>query len=42
MLFSVFVFAGIILIGICGLLLDKAVGLLERGIERQWGIVPKE
>ncbi|MDF2714212.1 MAG: binding-protein-dependent transport system inner rane component [Paenibacillus sp.] len=36
------VFAGIILIGICGLLLDKAVGLLERGIERQWGIAPKE
>ncbi|GAA3404280.1 ABC transporter permease [Paenibacillus hodogayensis] len=31
------VFAGIICIGLCGLLLDKAVGLLERWIERQWG-----
>lgn len=32
------VFSGIILIGLCGLLLDKGVWLLERWMERQWGI----
>ncbi|WP_409300101.1 ABC transporter permease [Peribacillus sp. SCS-155] len=31
------VLAGIIFIGISGLLLDKAVGLFERWIQRQWG-----
>ncbi len=36
------VLAGIILIGMCGLLLDKAVRLLESWIEKQWGIVPKQ
>lgn len=35
------VFAGIIFIGVCGLLLDRLVGLLERGIERQWGFPAK-
>lgn len=35
------VLAGIILIGLCGLLLDKGIRLCERWIERQWGIVPK-
>lgn len=32
------VFAGIIFIGVCGLLLDRLVRLLERWIERQWGM----
>lgn len=32
------VFAGIIFIGLSGLLLDRGVRLLERWIERQWGI----
>lgn len=36
------VFAGIILIGVCGLLLDKAVGWLERRIERLWGVAHKD
>lgn len=36
------VFAGIILIGVCGLLLDQAVSLLERWIERQWGMARNE
>lgn len=31
------VLAGIIFIGISGLLLDKAVGLFERWVEKQWG-----
>lgn len=35
------VLAGIIFIGICGLLLDKMIGLLERWIEKQWGVVHK-
>lgn len=33
------VFAGIVLIGLCGLLLDRFVRWLERRIERQWGMV---
>jgi NitT/TauT family transport system permease protein len=32
-----FVLAGIIFIGICGLLLDKAIGLFERWVDKQWG-----
>lgn len=32
------VLAGIILIGISGFLLDKAIGLLEKWIEKQWGM----
>lgn len=32
------VLAGIIIIGVCGLLLDKGVRLLERWIEKQWGM----
>ncbi|NLM36099.1 MAG: ABC transporter permease [Clostridiales bacterium] len=32
------VFAGIIIIGVLGLLLDRLVGLLESRIKRQWGI----
>ncbi|WP_042352062.1 ABC transporter permease [Bacillus massiliigorillae] len=31
------VLAGIIFIGVSGLLLDKAVGLFERWVEKQWG-----
>ncbi|CAG7657482.1 ABC transporter permease [Paenibacillus allorhizosphaerae] len=34
-----FVLAGIIFIGLCGLLLDRLIGLLENGINKQWGIV---
>jgi NitT/TauT family transport system permease protein len=36
------VLAGIIIIGLCGLLLDKAVRLLERRIEKQWGMVTND
>jgi len=36
------VFAGIIFIGICGLLLDKLIRLFERWIEKKWGIVTKQ
>ncbi|MFG6115388.1 ABC transporter permease [Halobacillus sp. MO56] len=36
------VLAGIIFIGVCGLLLDKAIRLFERWIEKQWGIVPND
>ena len=36
------VLAGIILIGFCGLLLDKAVRLLEKSIEQQWGMVAND
>lgn len=36
------VLAGIIFIGITGLLLDKAIKLFEKWIERQWGILPNE
>lgn len=32
------VLAGIILIGISGLLLDRAIGLIERWIEKKWGM----
>ncbi|WP_248923898.1 ABC transporter permease [Paenibacillus hamazuiensis] len=32
------VLAGIIFIGLCGLLLDRSIRLLERWINRQWGI----
>lgn len=32
------VLAGIILIGISGLLLDRMIGLLEKWIEKQWGM----
>jgi len=35
------VLAGIIIIGICGLLLDKGVRLLERWVEIQWGMASK-
>jgi NitT/TauT family transport system permease protein len=37
-----FVLAGIIFIGLCGLLLDQCVRLLERRMERKWGIINKE
>ncbi|WP_342526485.1 ABC transporter permease [Chryseomicrobium sp. FSL W7-1435] len=33
-----FVMAGIVFIGVLGLLLDKVVGVFERWINRQWGI----
>ncbi|WP_411842318.1 ABC transporter permease [Salinicoccus sp. HZC-1] len=33
------VLAGIILIGISGLLLDRMIGLLEKWIEKQWGML---
>ncbi|WP_087972088.1 ABC transporter permease [Oceanobacillus rekensis] len=36
------VVAGIIFIGICGLLLDKGIRLLERWIEKQWGVSPND
>ncbi|MCR4437183.1 MAG: ABC transporter permease [Clostridiales bacterium] len=36
------VLAGIIFIGILGLLLDKAIRVLEKWIGRNWGIVPNE
>ncbi|WP_174616086.1 ABC transporter permease [Virgibacillus ihumii] len=36
------VLAGIILIGICGLLLDKGIRLLERLIEKRWGMTVSE
>lgn len=36
------VLAGIIFIGISGLLLDKAIGILEKLIGKNWGIVPNE
>ncbi|MEJ8545206.1 ABC transporter permease [Brevibacillus borstelensis] len=36
------VLAGIILIGICGLLLDKAVRLFEGWIEKQWGAAVRQ
>lgn len=32
------VLAGIIFIGVSGLLLDRLIRLLERGIEKQWGV----
>lgn len=32
------VLAGIILIGVCGLLLDRLIRLVESGIENQWGV----
>lgn len=35
------VLAGILFIGICGLLLDQCVRLFERWMEKQWGIIPK-
>lgn len=31
------VLAGIVFIGVCGLLLDKAIGLFEKWVDRQWG-----
>ncbi|RDE32580.1 ABC transporter permease [Parageobacillus thermoglucosidasius] len=36
------VLAGIIFIGILGLILDKAIQLFERWIEKQWGMQPDE
>ena len=36
------VLAGIIFIGISGLLLDKAIGMLEKWIGKNWGILPNE
>lgn len=36
------VLAGIIFIGVLGLLLDKAIRVLEKWIGRNWGIVPNE
>lgn len=36
------VLAGIIFIGVCGLLLDRGIRLLERWIERQWGMSPND
>lgn len=33
------VLVGIILIGLSGLLIDRAIGLVERWIKRQWGVV---
>ncbi|MBY6268027.1 ABC transporter permease [Parageobacillus thermoglucosidasius] len=36
------VLAGIIFIGILGLILDKAIQLFERWIEKQWGMLPDE
>ncbi|TFE00525.1 ABC transporter permease [Jeotgalibacillus salarius] len=36
------VLAGIIFIGICGLLLDKGIRLFERWIEKQWGVIPND
>lgn len=36
-----FVLAGIIFIGLLGLLLDKVIHLLERWVGKQWGIVGK-
>lgn len=36
------VFAGIIFIGLCGLLLDRAVRGLERWIEKMWGMATHE
>lgn len=32
---------GIIFIGLCGLLLDRLIGWLERWVEKHWGIMPK-
>ncbi|ALS25000.1 MULTISPECIES: ABC transporter permease [Paenibacillus] len=34
-----FVLAGIIFIGLCGLLLDRIIRLLERWMDKQWGII---
>lgn len=36
------VLAGILFIGICGLLLDQCVRLFERWMEKQWGIASRE
>lgn len=36
------VLAGIIFIGISGLLLDKAIRLLEKWVGKNWGIIPNE
>lgn len=36
------VFAGIVFIGVSGLLLDKAIGLFERWVEKQWGTPAKQ
>jgi NitT/TauT family transport system permease protein len=36
------VLAGILFIGICGLLLDQCVRLFERWMEKQWGIAPRD
>lgn len=36
------VLAGIIFIGFTGLILDKAIGILEKWIGKNWGIVPNE
>lgn len=36
------VLAGIIFIGISGLLLDKLIGLLEKWVGKNWGIIPHE
>ncbi|RLL43966.1 ABC transporter permease [Oceanobacillus piezotolerans] len=36
------VLAGIIFIGVCGLLIDRAIRLLERWVEMQWGMSSKE
>ncbi|MDF2720446.1 MAG: binding-protein-dependent transport system inner rane component [Paenibacillus sp.] len=36
------VFAGIIFIGVCGLLLDRIIGVFERWIGRKWGMVPHD
>lgn len=37
-----FVLAGIVFIGLCGLLLDQCVRLLERQMERRWGVIAKD
>lgn len=36
------VLAGIIFIGILGLILDKAIQLFERWVEKQWGMLPNK
>jgi len=36
------VLAGIIIIGILGLLLDRLIRLLENRIKRQWGVTLEE
>lgn len=34
--------SGIIFIGLAGLVLDKAIGVLEKWVGRHWGVVPNE